>query len=185
MTYPTLALNARLDKQFGTHANHVVWQGPTPLIGSATFADRMVLEMDRWVAAIQKDARRVVRAKKIRDDKPAGLIDHCELADGTSQPGLSCPVAVRFYDSPSMVAGEPQRNDILKCQLKPLRRDDDQVTFSDSEWAMLQQTFPGGVCDWSKPGVGQTNTVPWLTVTGGPGGKPLGAAPLSNALRLR
>jgi hypothetical protein len=184
-TYPTLALNARLDKQFGTHANHVVWQGPTPLLGSPTFANRMVLEMDRWVAAIHKDARKLAKAKKIRDDKPVDLIDHCELADGTSQPGLSCPAAVRFYDSPSMVAGESPRNDILKCQLKPLRRDAYTATFTDTEWATMTQTFPGGVCDWSKPGVGQANTVPWLTFAGGPGGKPLGAAPLSKALRIR
>jgi hypothetical protein len=84
-----------------------------------------------------------------------------------------------------MVGGESPRNDILKCQLKPLRRDAYTATFTDTEWATMTHTFPGGVCDWSKPGVGQANTVPWLTFADGPGGKPLGAAPLSKALRIR
>jgi hypothetical protein len=184
-TYPTLALNARLDKQFGTHANHVVWQGPVPLLGSADFADRMVLAMDRWVAAIQKDRRKVAKGRKVRDAKPDDIVDHCELADGTNIPGLTCPVAVRFYDSPSESAGESRRNDILKCRLKPLRRGDYSVTFTDAEFASLQATFPSGVCDWGKPGVGQTDTVPWLTFAGGPGGKPLGPAPVSRAVKAK
>ncbi len=179
VTYPTKVLNARLDKQFGTHANHVVWQGPVPLLGGTDFATRMVLAMDRWVAAIQKDDRSVDKARKIREDRPKDITDHCELADGTDIPDEACPAFVRYYDSPTQAAGESARNDVLKCQLKPLRRTDYKVTFSDAEWATLQSTFPTGVCDWTKPGVNQTDTVPWLTFADGPGGRPLGSAPRS------
>jgi hypothetical protein len=55
-----------------------------------------------------------------------------------------------------MVAGGPLTNDVLKCQLKPLDPADYEVEFSEAEWDRLRSTFASGVCDWSKPGVGQT-----------------------------
>ena len=48
---------------------------------------------------------------------------------------------------------------MLKCQLKPLARKDYAVRFSPAEWARLARIFPGGVCDWGKPGVAQTRLV--------------------------
>lgn len=183
VSYPTKVLRARLDEQFGTHANHVLWQGAFPVLGSLDFADRMVLEMDRWVDGIHADGRAVPKAQKIREAKPAGLVDQCELVDGASIPTDDCPL-VRFYPSPSQQAGESLRNDVLKCQLKPLRREDYTQTFTDAQWATLQNTFPTGVCDWTKPGVGEQPTVPWLTFANGPGGEPLGDAPRSVPFRI-
>jgi hypothetical protein len=54
--------------------------------------------------------------------------------------------------------------------------------FSDAQWSQLQQLFPHGVCDYSRPGVGQQPTVPWQTYgdsKGGHvyGGRRLGVAP--------
>jgi hypothetical protein len=37
--------------------------------------------------------------------------------------------------------------------LKPIDSRDYKVVFSDAEMARLKRIFPGGVCDWSKPGV--------------------------------
>jgi hypothetical protein len=182
VTYPTMVLRKRLDEQAGSHASHVLYQGPVPLLGGVDFANRMVLDMDRWVRAIQKDERRTSRAAKVREDKPKDIVDHCELAKGVEQPGTDCPALVRYYDSPSQSAGESLSNDILKCQLKPLRREDYKVTFTDAQWAQLQQAFPSGVCDWTKPGVGEQPTVPWLTFADGPGGRPLGDPPVSEPL---
>ena len=56
-------------------------------------------------------------------------------------------------------------NDIVKCQLKPLNRSDNYgpVPFTDQQWAQVQTIFPDGVCDFSKPGVAQRGTVPWMT----------------------
>ena len=183
VTYPTLALRARLDRMHGNHDNHVLWQGPVPLLGQSDFANRMVLEMDRWVAAIQKDRRRIPLPRRIRENKPEDLVDHCEPASGVEQPGTDCPALNRFYESPSQVAGESVRNDVLKCRLKPLRREDYSVTFTDAQWATLQQTFPTGVCDFSRPGVAERPTVPWLTYARRPGGERLGPPPASRPLR--
>jgi hypothetical protein len=43
----------------------------------------------------------------------------------------------------------------MKCQLKPIDPKDYKVPFTAAELAELSQVFPGGVCDYSKPGVMQ------------------------------
>ena len=53
--------------------------------------------------------------------------------------------------------------------------------FTPAQLARLQAAFPDGVCDWSKPGVGQQAAVSPLTFVDGPGGVPLPPAPVSQA----
>ena len=53
------------------------------------------------------------------------------------------------------MAGAPIADDIIKCQLKPITASDYKVAFTADEMARLKKIFPGGVCDWSKPGVDQ------------------------------
>ena len=91
----------------------------------------------------------------------------------------TCATLYPRYDDTRTAAGAPLTDDIIQCQLTPLSRKAYNVTFTDAEWAQLQQAFPHGVCDYSKPGVGQQPAIPWLTFAGGPGGKPLGPAPVS------
>jgi hypothetical protein len=75
--------------------------------------------------------------------------------------------------------------DTFKCQLKPLDRQDyrlpsgELIAFTDEEWGKLQQAFPTGVCDFTKPAVAHQPTIPWITFADGPGGRPLGAPPTS------
>jgi hypothetical protein len=82
-----------------------------------------------------------------------------------------------------MAAGEGIATDQERCQLKPLKQSDYYpITFTDDEWATLEKVFPSGVCDWTKPGVDQQNTVPWQTYQNSNGsviygGRPLGPAP--------
>jgi hypothetical protein len=78
-----------------------------------------------------------------------------------------------------VTSGEPLTSDIMKCALKPLAAGDYALTFSDAQWGRLQAVFPAGVCDYSKPGVGQVKPAPWQTFMDGAGGRPLGAPPAS------
>jgi hypothetical protein len=83
------------------------------------------------------------------------------------------------HSSPRQVAGGSLAENILKCQLKPLNvADYAPVAFTSLQLARLRATFPGGVCDWSKPGVGQQEAISPLTFTAGPGGQPLPPAPV-------
>ena len=178
----TYASRARLDDIVGNHANQIVWTfapavpiAPTP---TPTLAAKAFDLMDRWLTAIEADHRNVPKAQKVRQDKPADATDKCFAAD-QELPASSCPVVYPAYSTPRIQAGESLRNDNVKCQLKPLVRSDYKVTFTDAEWTQLQQAFPSGVCDWSKPAVAQRPAVPWLTYVHGAGGTPLGSTPVS------
>ena len=52
-------------------------------------------------------------------------------------------------------AGAPLTDNVLKCTLKPLDPRDYQQSLSADQMARLRAVFPSGVCDWSKPGVGE------------------------------
>jgi hypothetical protein len=43
----------------------------------------------------------------------------------------------------------------MKCQLKPINFADYRAPFNESQQARLRAIFPGGVCDFTKPGVNQ------------------------------
>ena len=74
-----------------------------------------------------------------------------------------CDAVYRTFTDTRVAAGEPTASDIMKCQLKPLNRADYGVSFTAEQWAKLQFTFPGGVCDYSRPGVDQVTPEPWQT----------------------
>ena len=64
-----------------------------------------------------------------------------------------------------MVAGAPLTGDVLKCQLKPLQRSD-YPGITNEQFARLGAVFSGGVCDYSKLGVGAVPLAgPWLKYT--------------------
>jgi hypothetical protein len=167
----------RLDRAQGHHRNQVLWFGPAPLVGNVTWPTKALLAMDRWLGAVERDHSGVSRARKIVDDRPADVKDKC-LADICKQ-----YVATR-YGTPRQVAGGSEFNDVVKCRLEPLDRAAYSATFTDAEWAQLEQAFPNGVCDWSRPGVGQQNNIPWLTYQDADGnvvygGRPMGPPPHS------
>ena len=63
------------------------------------------------------------------------------------------------------MAGQSVRSDIIKCQLRPIAASDYKVTFTAAEMTRLRAIFPDGVCDWSKPGVGQSEPLgPWYVI---------------------
>ncbi len=181
--YRTYALRARLDREHGTHANQLLWRGQTPLLGDADYTDESIVAMDRWLAAVEADGRDVPLARKIIEDKPANLVDRCTdgAPGGQDLPASACDATVQSYSSARIEAGMALTDDTIKCELKPLDRSDyAPVQFTEAQWSRMQAAFPEGVCDYSKPGVDRTPTVPWLTYKDGPGGEPLGAAPRSS-----
>ncbi len=87
------------------------------------------------------------------------------------------------HQSPHQVAEGSRAENILKCQLKPLSFGDySGIVFTAGQQSRLQAVFPGGVCDWTKPGVGQQPPVSPQTYATGPGGVPLPAAPVSTPI---
>ncbi len=88
-----------------------------------------------------------------------------------------------YFGNAHLGAGQSLDDDsVLKCQLKPLDRSSYGVSFTDDQWTRMEEAFRGGVCDWTLPSVGYTAAVPWLSFADGPGGRPLGAAPVSTVV---
>jgi hypothetical protein len=144
--------------------------------------------MDKWLSNIDADTSHHSIEKKVLRNKPAEAFDYCYLSTDTTFSTKVTDFAVcdadpilRFLSSPRQVAGGPLKENILKCQLKPLSALDYPAgAFTPEQWARLQVVFPGGVCDWSLPGVEQRRAVTNLTYEDGPGGKRLHGAPDSD-----
>ena len=106
--------------------------------------------------------------------KPAEAVDGCYdkstpplfIADDAAvhqQAELEVQRALSGVLEPAQEAGGPLAANVLKCQLKPVDAKDYTVAFTPAELARLKAIFPGGVCDWSKPGVNQAPVVPWAS----------------------
>jgi len=155
--YRSFAIRARLQRATGSHANQVIW------FTNATTPDPTTV-MERWLNRVSADHRSLAFSAKLVADKPKAAHD----------------IITRHYNMGTReAAGGPLASDVLQCRLAPLRRSQFQARFTAAQWRALRRTFPKGVCDWSKPGIGQVRNVPWLSYQSGPGGEPLGPAPVS------
>jgi hypothetical protein len=173
-------------RNFGTSANQVLWRGQVPLLGDADYVDQAIFALDKWLDRVDRDQSGRPLAKKIIADKPSDIGERCTDGTGVSVPGEVCDETVAAYASPRIAAGGPLADDVMQCQLKPLRRDDYNVTFTDAQWASLKTVFAKGVCDYSKPGVAQRGATGWLTYQDARGrvvygGQPLGPPPTSTS----
>ncbi|MGY1845712.1 DUF6351 family protein [Modestobacter sp. SYSU DS0875] len=156
----------------GDAGTHVSWTG-APGDSGQMIADALD-GMDRWLTAIDQAPAAASDASR-RDTAVAARPQ--DLQDGCYQDGIritekvdyeasnTCNDLYPFHADPRVIAGASPAKDVLKCQVRsPQRSDYGDVRFSDAQWQQLLATFPGGVCDWSRPGVGQ---VPlqgtWLT----------------------
>jgi hypothetical protein len=157
--YYSFALRDRLQRATGTFANDVILVEPQAAYNQV--GQYAIAEMDEWLTNVRKDTSNASLAQKIIKDKPADLVDSCYPAGGDriketqTFAGGKCNDSFPTFSSPRMIAGDPIANEITKCQLKPANRKDYQAKFTDADWARLQAAFPGGVCDWTKPGVAQ------------------------------
>jgi hypothetical protein len=160
----SFSVRERLRNANGHVDNHVIL---TSHPGGGAGVDTTAA-MDKWLTAIKADTSDKTLAQKVVANRPSTLVDGC-LINNTfvaetqvAHAGPACSAQYPAGTTPRMAAGGPLADDVIKCQLKPLRAADyPGVSFTQSEWLSLQLTFPDGVCDWSKPGVGQQPSQPW------------------------
>ena len=187
-SYRAFAVRARLDREHGSHANQLIWEGPIPIVGDVACNETSLIAMDKWLSAVEQDSGGATIAQKIVNDKPASLSDACWDGLGNQLSSQLCgSLIVPVYGTPRTVAGDAITTDANKCQLKPLNRSDNYglIPFSDAQWTQMQTIFPDGVCDYSQPGVSQQATIAWQTYqddSGGVvyGGQALPAAPANS-----
>ena len=174
--YHSFSMRERLRKANGRTDNHVMlveddrhglYSSGSPVLQGA------LAQMDRWLANLAEaedgDAPRIERVAAAR---PADLVDACWTRDDDPARVVEEQVrgagrCERLYPSapaPREVAGASVASDVVKCALKPIDVDDYGAAFTAEQEAELRETFAGGVCDWTKPGVGQTGLKgTWLT----------------------
>jgi hypothetical protein len=157
-SYHSFKARARLIKANGDARNQVILRA-----SGAAFTNiqgEYLAQMDSWLAAVAADRSNLSKREKVIRAKPADLVDACWTADGTkiAEPAVygvdsQCNRLYPPHSAPRLEAGAPLADDIWKCQLKPIDRNDYKVTFTPDEQARLKKIFPEGVCDWSRPSV--------------------------------
>jgi hypothetical protein len=149
-------VRARLERSNGRSDNTVIWIASTvaPIAASLD-------TMNRWLDAMAADPAPLSPDKVVKH-KPAEAVDTCWDASGVKivEPASfsaknKCNALYPVHSEPRLVAGSPLTNDIMKCQLKPINFADYRAPFNESQQARLRAIFPGGVCDFTKPGVNQ------------------------------
>lgn len=171
--YNDIKIREQLKRANGTADNQVIWVLPHPglVSGGAQVAlvqalrDTFILRLDlitQWLDDITSDPAPLTTDKVVRF-KPADATDSCWKLDATrvkvaATTDFGIPDTCGYPKTmpPRMVAGSPVTDDVIKCQLKPLDEADYlPVVPTATEKLQLATIFPEGVCDYSKPGVGQ------------------------------
>jgi len=148
------AIRERMAKQNGSAANHVMWRGPVQ-------AERAWSVFIDWVSTKAKPAAAVDGCWTTKEGAAPAFV--AERQTFGSKPDSPCNAAYPSAGFARHVAGGPLDANILKCQLKPIDPKDYPASFTAADLQRLRAIFPGGVCNWSKPGVGQTRVVTWAS----------------------
>jgi hypothetical protein len=188
-TWRSFNVRDRLQRDAGNTQSHALWRfGRFGLLPTAAVTQDAFASMDAWMTALKANTSTTTSvADKVRAARPASAADFCYLSTDAAQSTKVTTAATCDADpflkpsaSPRQVAGGARTEDALKCQLKPIAvADYAPATLTTAQQARLAAVFPGGVCDWSKPGVEQQPSAGPLTFAAGPGGQPLPAAPVS------
>ncbi len=176
MRFHSFSTRERLTKANGSADNQVMlvedfrygyFSSRSPVLQEA------LRQMDEWLVNLAEQAPGHRQPADVVGARPADLVDACWTRDATPRkivepqtyggPG-GCNRIYPSFPAPRQVAGGPLANDVIKCALKPIDFSDYAVLFTPAEQGRLASIFPGGVCDWSQPGVEQRPLAgTWLT----------------------
>lgn len=177
----------RRQRDAGNTDGYVMWRYSNSLIPSASiFADAFSV-MDTWLDNIKADTSARTIEQKVIAAKPATAFTFCYLTSDAAQTTKVRDQSVCDADpylvphaSPRQIAGGARTEDVLKCQLRPLSSVEYGGRLSAAQFTRLQAVFPDGVCDWTKPGVGQqAQLASPVSFQSGPSGTPLPPEPVS------
>ncbi|MBI4888507.1 MAG: hypothetical protein HY824_15535 [Acidobacteria bacterium] len=182
LRFHSFSTRARLEKANGYSDNMVM------LLQDKRYGDfdttspvlvQALAQMDQWLTTLSKDTSADPAIARLRRARPAELVEGCwskdeapqRIAEKLQYRSGRCNELYPAFSFPRGVAGAPISNDVIKCQLKPPSAADYKAAFSADETARLRRIFPEGVCDWSKPGVGQERlTGTWQVFKAGSSG---------------
>jgi uncharacterized tannase-like protein DUF6351 len=151
----------RLRRATGSAANHVMWRAAPAGASSGPMSAAARETMAAWLDAIEDDDSRRSKRSKIVRNKPTEAVDACWDATGTriddpAEIGATGPCTQLYppASTPRLRAGARLDSMAIKCRLRKIDPADYPALTAD-QLAKLKAIFPTGVCDWSRPGVGQ------------------------------
>ncbi len=184
----SFSIRDRLDREYGNHGNHAMWRYGRSMLPTPALTLESFLVMDSWLTRVKADASTATLEDKVRNARPASAADFCIPSSDATQTLRVTDKAVCDADpflkpqaSPRQVAGGNLSENVLKCALRPVNDADYGNRLDAALLARLRTVFSTGVCDWSKPGIGQQDAVSPLNFSTGPGGRAFSAAPVSSA----
>jgi Tannase-like family of unknown function (DUF6351) len=168
-TQQSFAARQRMLNVDGDASNQVVWftdARPAVAFDQTPMAFEVI---DEWMANIAAHPERSVGR-----NRPARAVDSCFATDGSliasgrrvwdgvlddRRPG-ACTERFPTYSSSRRQAGGPYEGGIWKCQLQPVSRAIARGLYGDwrptaAEQARLEEVFPDGVCDYTRPDAGR------------------------------
>ncbi len=162
-SFRSFATRARLIAANGRADNHVLWRMPSRggLSGAGAFVDPVRL-MDAWLDNMAKDPSKDSPAVKVARNKPPEAADGCwtdtgeKITEPASYTGTGrCNQLYPLHADPRIASGGPLADDVLKCALRPIDARDYKQPLTSDQVRRLTTIFPGGVCDYTRPGVEQ------------------------------
>lgn len=179
LRFYSFSIRERLRKANGGRSDHYVMLVEDSRRGlfsvESPVLQRALTQMDAWLTAMAADAANPDPVARMLRAKPTDLVDACWSRDAQPQRIVEpqqhgagrCNELYPSASFPREVAGASIASDVAKCQLKPVAASDYKTALSADELARLTRIFPTGVCDWSRPGVGQEPLAgTWLSFGG-------------------
>jgi Tannase-like family of unknown function (DUF6351) len=158
----SFVMRERLVRANGSADNQVIVMNGPEQKELATAHVYVLEAMERWLTAIAADPSDRGLAEKVVANRPADLRDGCFLPTGElvgealGYPGEGrCARAYPLSANPRLVAGADLSMRTLKCRLRPIDFGEYPVPFTEAQRSLLREAFPDGVCDNSRPGVGE------------------------------
>jgi hypothetical protein len=175
----TMMERLRLDDG-GRAPGYALWTMPGEDLASAgrrrTSIEMIALAVE-WLDGLDGPAADRT-AEQLEAARPDAAAHVCVTPDGVRHTGEGlydeghpCARAYPLAGDPRLAAGAPIESLTLKCQLTDIDHDAYGVELTSEQRQRLAAIFPDGVCDWERPGVGQTDPRgPWLDYSDGPPG---------------
>ncbi len=168
-SHQSFASRQRMLDVDGDASNQVIWftdARPARAFDQTAMAFEVI---DEWMANMAAHPER-----SVAENKPDRAVDSCFDTDGNliasgqgvwdgvldDRPAGACTERFPIYSSSRRQAGGPFEGGVWKCQLQSVDRAIEKGLYGDwqptaAEKARLEQIFPDGVCDYTKPDAGK------------------------------
>ncbi len=174
-SFTSFSARSRMLKHQGHYQNHVIWMTSKP----HTPTSRALEVLDKWVNMRQQNNN-----ANWLDNRPVEAIDSCfnkhgelissgvRVWDGewNNKKQGDCSRHYPSYRTSRMIAGEKISGDIFKCELQSIESAIKGGVYEpvdiNTHVEQLKDTFPDGVCDYTRPDVARPDDLLSMKASG-------------------